>query len=233
MYEPTPRWRHISAQVGNQLVVHSGWTDSQETSQRLSSIVEIFDTYTEEWSEVPTTGEPPVPGTYAAANASLNEYLFTYGGLDADGKILNTMYRLDTKTFHWCKVSPHAPQNDCPMAKQGASMVPYAEDRLVLYGGYGIPHGPAQQGSSFVIDSACTDGRGWTNELHLFHVKKGMFICTSLSKKLVHFLHTTCVSLSQHSAMACYHSQHYRSVELTSRHWRETSSIFTLHPHPN
>lgn len=182
VYEPTPRWRHISAQVGDKLVVHSGWTNSKEISQRLSSIVEIFDTYTEEWSEVSTTGEPPIAGTYAAANASLNEYLFTYGGLDANGKILNTMRSLDTKTFHWCKLLPLTPRDKCPMAKQGALMVPCEGDRLVLYGGYGIPHGPPQPGSSFVVDTASTDGRGWTNELHLFHVKEGMRTCTSVSR---------------------------------------------------
>lgn len=174
MCEPTPRWRHISAQVSNKLVVHSGWTGTQEISQGLASRVETFDAFTEEWSGTSTTGESPAAvGVYAAASASLNEDFFTYGGLDADGKMLNALYRLDTKTFHWYKLTPHTPKDDCPMAKQGASMVPCGEDCLVLYGGYGTPHGPLQQGSSFVMDSASTDGRGWTNELHLFHVKEG------------------------------------------------------------
>ena len=36
-----------------------------------------------------------------------------------------------------------------------------------------IPSGPTQPGAEFIKDSRFTDGRGWTNELHVFDVQKG------------------------------------------------------------
>ena len=36
-----------------------------------------------------------------------------------------------------------------------------------------IPSGPTQPGAEFIKNSEVTDGRGWTNELHVFDVQKG------------------------------------------------------------
>ena len=44
--------------------------------------------------------------------------------------------------------------------------------KLLLFGGYGIPSGPTQPGEKFK-SSNFSDGRGWTNELHLFDIKEG------------------------------------------------------------
>ena len=58
------------------------------------------------------------------------------------------------------------------MRKSGCGMVSYL-DKLILFGGYGIPSGPTQPGAQFIKNSKYTDGRGWTNELHMFDVQKG------------------------------------------------------------
>ena len=60
------------------------------------------------------------------------------------------------------------------MAKDGAGMVAFS-DNLAVFGGYGIPHGPTQPGSSFIGDTGYTDGGGWTNELHVYNLKDGMY----------------------------------------------------------
>ena len=48
------------------------------------------------------------------------------------------------------------------------------DSKLVLFGGYGVPSGPTQAGSEFVTYSDSTIGEGWTNELHVFDLNKGM-----------------------------------------------------------
>ena len=59
------------------------------------------------------------------------------------------------------------------MRKTGCRMVSYEGDKLALLGAYGIPTGPIQPGSRFIKSTMFTDGRGWSNEFHLFHLKEG------------------------------------------------------------
>ena len=47
------------------------------------------------------------------------------------------------------------------------------DKKLLLFGGYGILSGPTQPYATFIKDRKFTDGRGWTNELHLFDLKEG------------------------------------------------------------
>ena len=177
-YEPMPRFRYVSAQVGSKVLVYSGWTQdrSEQSKHRLASAVEVFDTRTELWETKQTTGELPVPGLFGAACASLNEDLFTYGGMDGNGRKMASLHRLDTQTYHWYKLSPRNAKEESPMAKSGAGMIGCG-DNLALFAGYGLPHGPIQPGSSFVEDTRCTDGRGWTNEFHFYRLREGMYTC--------------------------------------------------------
>ena len=43
--------------------------------------------------------------------------------------------------------------------------------KLVMFGGYGVPFGPIQQGAEFINFS--NSGHGYSNELHAFDLKKG------------------------------------------------------------
>ena len=114
-------------------------------------------------------GDAPSPGTYAAANASINDDLFTFGGFDGRN-YLNTLHRLDTKTWRWCQLSP-TNADGAPMPKASGGMMHF-RDNLVVFGGYGIPRGPTEP-RSFMKS---TSGRGWTNEFHIYHLKEGMLI---------------------------------------------------------
>ena len=145
--------------------------DFMKSRERLGSVIETFDTFLERWEQQPTTGAP-LPGLYDGACASIQDSLYTYGGLDGSSH-QSGLYRLCTSVMEWRKLEERIPQ-DGPMRKSGCRMVQF-NNTLVLFGGYGIPRAAIQPGSSF--NERFSNGRGWTNEFHLFDVKKGTYMC--------------------------------------------------------
>ena len=185
-YEPLPRLLHTSSRIGSRLLIHSGVTkdNSVKNKQRIASLIEIFDSHTKLWKQKKVTGETPVPGICSAASASINDDLFTFGGHDGS-KYYNTLHKLKD-TSQWLELCPQNKREDSPMAKIGAGMVAFG-DSLVVMGGYGIPHGPIQPGSSFIRDTRRDDGRGWTNEFHTYNLMDGAFTAAIyVQKGLVH-----------------------------------------------
>ena len=170
-YEPLPRFGHISGRVGSKVVVQGGRTKdfSEKSKQHLSSVVEIFDPYSESWEQTQVEGNAPLPGTYAAASASLHDDLFSFGGYDGID-FFNTVHRLDTKTWCWSQVSPQN-ADGAPMPKYGCGMIAF-RNSLVVFGGYGRPRGPTEP-QSFIKDTRHTDGGGWTNEFHIYNLSEG------------------------------------------------------------
>ena len=142
-YEPLPRYGHISGRVGSLAVVQGGRTEdfSEESKQHLSSVVEIFDPYSESWEQRQVEGNAPSPGTYEAISASLHDDLFSFGGWDGRD-YFNTVHRLDTKTWCWSQVSPQN-ADGAPTPKRGCGMIAF-RNSLVVFGGYGRPQGPIQ-----------------------------------------------------------------------------------------
>ena len=169
-YEPLPRYFHTSGSVGSKVIVQGGRTKdfSEKSRQQLTSVVEIFDPYSELWEQRQVTGDAPSPGTYVSASASLHDDLFSFGGRDGRGNYLNTLHRLDTKTWRWCQLSPQNAEG-APMPKSGCGMISF-RDSLGVFGGYGIPRGPTEP-QSFMKS---TDGRGWTNQFHIYQLKEGI-----------------------------------------------------------
>ena len=146
-YEPLPRYLHISVSVGSKVVVQGGRTNdfSEKSRQHLSSVVAIFDLYSESWEQRPVTGDAPSPGTYGAASASLHDNLFSFGG--AYGRqYFNTLHRLDrgldTEKLCWSQVSPQN-SDGAPMPKWGCGMIAFGSG-LGVFGGYGVPRGPTE-----------------------------------------------------------------------------------------
>ena len=89
-----------------------------------------------------------------------------YGGSDRS-RYLNSLHQLDTLSWTWSELTKPG-----PMRKNGCGMIAF-DKKLLLFGGYGYPSGPAQTDATFIRSSKFTDGRGWTNELHLFDLKEG------------------------------------------------------------
>ena len=170
-YEPLPRYWHISGRIGGVIVGQGGVTEdfSEKSKQHLSSVVEIFDPYSESWEQRQVEGNAPSPGTHAAASASLHDDLFSFGGFDGRD-FLNTVHRLDTKTWCWSQVSPQN-ADGAPMPKYGCGMIAF-RNSLVVFGGYGRPQGPTEP-ESFIKYTGATDGRGWTNEFHIYNLSEG------------------------------------------------------------
>ena len=168
-YEPLPRYGHISGRVGSLAVVQGGRTEdfSEKRKQHLSSVVEIFDPYSESWEQRQVEGNAPSPGTYIASSASLHDYLFSFGGKDESENYFNTVHRLDTKTWCWSQVSPQN-ADGAPMPKSGCRMIAF-RNSLVVFGGYGAPRGPTEP-QSFIKAGG---GEGWTNEFHIYNLSEG------------------------------------------------------------
>ena len=173
-YEPMPRYYHTSAPMANKkVVIYSGLTqDYTEQSRERLAYVEVFDPFSEKWEAKKCTGELPAAGVRRAASASFGDALFTYGGLDGADKFINSLHKLNGKIYDWSSCPQNA-EGEVPMPKYGASMVA-CEHYLALLGGYGIPHSSIQSGSSFIKSEKVNDGRGWTNEFHIYHLNKGM-----------------------------------------------------------
>ena len=168
-YEPLPRYYHISGRVGSLIVVQGGWTNyfSEESKQHLSSVVEIFDPYSELWEQRQVVGNAPSPGTYTAASASLHDDLFSFGGTDDRDLFFNTVHRLDTKTWCWSQVSPQN-ADGAPMPKSGCGMIAFKNSFVVL-GGLGISREPTEP-QSFIKNFG---NKGWTNEFHIYNLSEG------------------------------------------------------------
>ena len=168
-YEPLPRDDHISGRVGSLIVVQGGETEDflEKNKQHLSSVVEIFDPYSESWEQRQVEGNAPSPGTYAAASASLHDDLFSFGGRDESKNCFNTVHRLDTKTWCWSQVSPQNAAG-APMPKRGCGMIVF-RNSLVVFGGYGRPRGPTEP-QSFIKGGGSI---GWTNEFHIYNLSEG------------------------------------------------------------
>lgn len=127
--------------------------------------IEIFDPFLETWKYVTSRGTLP-KGLCNCACTSIGQYLYVYGGLDGSS-IYGFLSQLDTKSLEWRQLN-----SDGPMMKDGCGMVSHGSD-LVLFGGYGFPSGHTPPQSQFITSHSHNDGRGWTNELHLFHLNEG------------------------------------------------------------
>ena len=170
-YEPCPRAGHHVASVGHRLFMRGGLSEgSYETSRRkLASVVEIYDPYLEAWQQEATTGTPP-PGLLHGGCAAVNNSLLWYGGSDGQSRF-GTLHQLNTTTLNWEELHQCTPQG--PMAKSACGLASFHGSKAALFGGYGIPTGPTQPGSTFTRDT-WSDGSGWTNEFHLFDLQEGM-----------------------------------------------------------
>ena len=174
LYEPPPRFFHGAAQVRGRCYLWGGRVQdfSESGRRKLTSTVEVFDPHLETWEECHTTGVPPL-GLYNGACTSLLDSLYWFGGFDGIS-YYNSFHTLDTTTLEWRELQP-LNQADGPMRKGGCGMVSFLQNKLAVFGGYGIPTGPTQPGAMFTKSTDFTNGSGWSNELHVFTITEGMW----------------------------------------------------------
>ncbi len=165
--EPSPRWGHFSSPSQGMLYMYGGLTiDFYQKKDELASMAHSYDPYLETWQDFTTSGTHP-PGLYNGSCASVGHNLYLFGGYDG-AHHQNSLYQLDTRALEWTRLASGG-----PMPKVGCEMIAY-DNKLMVFGGYGTPYGSIQEGSEFLSDSRHVEGRGWTNELHLFDINEGM-----------------------------------------------------------
>ncbi len=128
-----------------------------------ANIIAVYDSRTEQWSLLPTTGHPP-PGEWGGCSACVGRCLYAFCSHDGHNYV-NDMYKLDLDTLQWSKVET---TGDQPVKKAYCGLVSVDERTLCCFGGLVI--GPTQP---FTRNTRYTDGRGWTNEFHFFDVQNG------------------------------------------------------------
>ena len=176
LYQPSPRFYHCAAQVGERAYLWGGRIQNFRMTgqENLQSEIEMFDSFHETWSKKNVNGVAP-PGLFGGACTVVSETLYHFGGDDGHSWY-STLHSLDTVTLDWRALHGHT-QNltDQPMPKSGCGLVTYADAAsLVLFAGCGIPNGPTQPRSRFVQSTKFSDGSGWNNEFHLFNLSNRM-----------------------------------------------------------
>ena len=178
LYEPSSRFIHVATSVSDgSTIVWGGETTELYTNDarrmQLASVFVQFDIHSEVWCQRHTLGSPH-PGLSTAACTSLGNYIFAYGGYCDDGysNMSGVLSCLNVKTLTWSQLCPEGTAGG-PMGKITCGMVEFHHDKLAVIGGYGFPTGHPQPGSSFIRNTKFTDGRGWTNEIHVFDLSQG------------------------------------------------------------
>ena len=168
-YEPKPRSLHFSGAVRGQCVVFAGVTvDFTKSKQELSSTVEVFDQYLEEWKALRTTGSPPKGLYYGGCCVSPSGQLYVYGGHDGS-RYCGGLYMLSS--LEWRQLSSESDAG-CPSPKTCCGIAFFDEKKIAVIGGYGPPPDALQPGALFIKNKGSTNGNGWNNEMHVFDTEE-------------------------------------------------------------
>ena len=174
LYEPAGREGHASLSTEGKMYVWGGGTlgDPLEDKQFATNI-EQFDPYLEVWSQSrPFMVGTPHLGQNSGACAPFGELMYVYGGYTGKNIHTGILSCLDLNTHTWSLLCPAGTAGG-PMRKIGCGMVHFHHDKLAVIGGYGFPSGSTQPGSTFIRNIDFSDGRGWTNEVHIFDLSQG------------------------------------------------------------
>ena len=186
LYEPKARWGHYAAAVGGTVYVCGGRVFNLANSSvrdELLLSVNVFDPLLDSWEEQITKGMPFL-GLYRGACASALNSVYTYGGNDGSN-LQGSLNVLDISTKRWSLLSGESSVGRSPMIKVGCGLthVRCLGDNLSLFGGYCRNRDNSiQGGSSFIANHNFEDGRGWSNEFHLYSLRKGTHMLMQYSR---------------------------------------------------
>lgn len=183
-YQPLPRVGHDTTVVGDLVYLWGGWhklvpkVHTSADKVKALSVVEVYNLRTGEWSQLPTSGVPPLGIAYHACTA-IQENIYFFGGrCGHSGCHHNSLHRLSTVTMKWKDLTPDV--NCCyaesgPMKKAQCGMVGFRvknEDFLLVFGGYGVLPDNQPTEVTYVSKRGKPD-YGWTNEAHIFTIQSG------------------------------------------------------------
>ncbi|KAG7194711.1 Negative regulator of mitotic exit [Scheffersomyces spartinae] len=129
-FKPPPLTNHSLSVYKNKIYVFGGVYNNE----RVSNDLWCFDVLVEKWTQVPTTGNVPLPVNEHSA-CICGEKLFIFGGNDFSGVIYDSLYVLDLHTFVWSKLTLEGEKNG-PGPRCGHSMTYISKyNRILIMGG--------------------------------------------------------------------------------------------------
>ena len=169
--------------INEKIYLWGGWekafpkTHTSGEKVKLTSVVDVFNFRTGEWSQIPTSGIPPL-GVAFYSCASIGEDIFYFGGrCGHDACHHNTLHRLSIITMRWRDITPTSYTHTGPMKKAQCGMAAFRfknEDCLFVVGGYGLLP-PNHQPQATYQPKRAKPEYGWTNEVHLFSMQSGQW----------------------------------------------------------
>ena len=152
--------------TGVQLLMESSTPMEATVGQLGSQHSRQSDPTTELWQQTPTSGEPP-PGFQLASCFVIGQQLFHFGGHDGSN-LYSTIHCLNMTDLSWSATTSTHTQG-APMRKFGSAMLEHA-NKLVLSGGYGVLPELSDPDKYVPDPDPEYEGKGYTNEVHCFHV---------------------------------------------------------------
>ena len=161
-----------------------------------ATTIGVFNSSIDKWTIHPTSGDIP-PGLAYGGCVSRGHSIYCFGGRSDWSTFYNDTNKLNLETFQWVELQPKNNLSEWPICKGNCGFIIVDNKTLGCFGGFGIP-GPNQpsSGSTFTRNTRFTDGRGWTNEFHLYDLERGTII-----NPLCLYMYIQCVSLSSHKAV--------------------------------
>ena len=171
--EPTPRYHHSTAVVGDEVYLWAGeqrnMPREHESAEKQAffSNVEVFNVNTGCWEQRATSGTPPL-GIRGYSCVAVGNDLHYFGGECTHSDCYhNSVHTLSTSTLQWRMLAPTTSEDGAPMKKSGCGVVHFTdqeEDLLFAVGGRGSTQSFRQQGAQYQKDGTYT----LTNEQHIF-----------------------------------------------------------------
>ena len=146
--QPFPRREHAAVGIGSKLYV---WGGDDSSSKIKTTALETFDVTSVQWEQPQLLNGSSMPdGLLSMAVTSDGETAYCCCGL-AGSTRYNTVFEI-IPSQHLCKELQPTSPSDARLQGTSGSRVVRFQDKLVLFGGY--------------------TGQRWTNELHVFDLKK-------------------------------------------------------------
>ena len=203
-FEPLGRRGQWCGVHGDKFYLYGGYAGAVDLQGSSQGQLDVFDFASCEWSVFATEGDLP-KATSGACSTIMGDCLYMFGGWyrgywNADRNA--DVYELNLMNFKWKKLTGENCAKGSPLDKDKAAMVDYGNEMLCVTGGYGHSRSAAksQKGASFHLDTDSFFQIGWTNELHLFHVKSCE--CSIIAPQpLILDAWSYCIRASPHAAL--------------------------------
>ena len=175
------RWGASGAVVGKRLYVYRGFLESHKGKKSgevaHSTLVDVYDWSERKWFQQETKGSGPA-AVRESAWVALGKKIYTFGGFTAEEKYSNELHELEVagpeETLRWKELASVNPAEG-PLRKCSCGLVAYDAGagggiELCAFGGYAILD-DRPRAKDFILDTKYKDGRGRTNEIHVFNVE--------------------------------------------------------------